>query len=97
MVWSALTTLHTTLLTHFPSTLASLLPSTPRTTHFLTHATQETWLRSVQNITRSVDFCVRAAEIEGGGERGPPGIGIALEIVLDVLKGWVCAVRPPGG
>ncbi|KAM0723811.1 hypothetical protein Q7P37_000801 [Cladosporium fusiforme] len=82
MVWSALSTLHTTLTnTSFP---LSLLPASAQTTRFLDLAPRAHWLQMVRNITRSTAYCIRAAIDEGA--RTPPGIGVALEIVIDVMK-----------
>ena len=79
MVWSALEGIHAGLTqTH---TLRSL-PDSPRTARFLDFASKRHWLETVRNILRSVNYCMTATT----GSASPPGIGLALEIIIDVMR-----------
>jgi len=83
LLYSALSTLHTSLLqTH---TLHHLPLDDPRTNRFLTLApsTKSTWLQSARNILRSFEYCMRVSE---GSATPPAGIGVALEIAIDILQ-----------
>lgn len=79
MVWSALEGIHAGLLqTH----TLQLLPDSPRITRFLDLAPRRHWLSLVRNILRSIDYCMTVK----AGSANPPGIGLALEIIIDVMK-----------
>jgi hypothetical protein len=82
LLFSALSTLHTSLLqTH---TLQHLPLNDPRTSRFLEVAPSSKvhWLESLRNILSSVQYCMR----ESVGSATPPaGIAVALEIVIDIL------------
>lgn len=79
MVWSALEGIHSGLLhTH----TLSLLPTSPQTRRFKSLAPTSHWLLLVQKIVRSIDYSMNMT----AGSATPPGIGVALEIVIDVMR-----------
>lgn len=79
MVWSALEGVHAGLV---QSHTLHLLPDSPRTAKFTALAPSRHWLQQVRNILRSIDYCMGAPNKSGG----PPGIGIALEIIIDTMR-----------
>jgi len=83
LLYSALTTLHTRLLQ--TNTLHLLPTHDPRTTRFLTLApsANNTWLQSVRKILRSFEYCMKESACSA---TPPAGIGVALEIVIDILQ-----------
>jgi hypothetical protein len=83
MVWSALEGIHAGL---FQMDILQSLPDSPQTTRFLELAPKHHWLTLVRNILRSTKYCMTVK----AGSPGPPGIGVALEIIIDImrLKPW---------
>lgn len=79
MVWSALEGIHASLLQ--TGVLQSLLDS-PRSTRFFDLAPRRYWLTPVRNILRSVGYCMAVKT----GSGSPPGIGLALEIIIDIMR-----------
>lgn len=79
MVWSSLEGIHAGLAqTHS----LPYLPPSPRTERFTALAPQAHWQHAVRRIVRSVAYCLETTK-----STAPPGIGVALEIVIDVLRG----------
>jgi hypothetical protein len=79
MVWSALEGIHASLL---QTSILQSLPDSPRTARFFDLAPERYWLSSVRNILRSIDFCMTVKT----GSGSPPGIGLALEIIIDIMR-----------
>lgn len=79
MVWSALETIHAGLV---QSHTLHLLPDSPRAKKFKALAPNRHWLDLVRNILRSVDYCMDSTSEPAS----PPGIGIALEIIIDTMR-----------
>lgn len=79
MVWSALEGIHAGLV---QSHTLHLLPDSPRTIKFTALAPSRHWLHQVRNILRSIDYCMGVPTKSAG----PPGIGIALEIIIDTMR-----------
>jgi hypothetical protein len=79
MVWSALEGIHAGLL---QTNTLHLLPDTSRTKRFSDLAPSRHWLRLIQTINRSMDYCMTATS----GYAGPPAIGVALEIIIDIMN-----------
>jgi hypothetical protein len=79
MVWSSLEGIHAGLL---QTNTLDLLPSSPRIARFVYLAPTRHWLHLVQTINRSMDYCMTATS----GYAGPPAIGVALEIIIDIMR-----------
>lgn len=79
MVWSSLEGIHTSLL---QTGVLQSLPESSRTARFFDLAPRRHWLHPVRDILRSMDFCMG----ENKGSGGPPGGGLALEIIIDIMR-----------
>ncbi|GAB7329039.1 hypothetical protein MBLNU13_g00885t1 [Cladosporium sp. NU13] len=79
MVWSALEGIHASLL---QTGILQSLPDSPRTTRFFDLAPTRYWLSPIRNILRSIDYCMAVKT----GSGSPPGIGLALEIIIDIMR-----------
>jgi hypothetical protein len=79
MVWSSLEAIHAGLL---QTNTLHLLPDSPRIARFADLAPTRHWLHLVQTINRSMDYCMTATS----GHAGPPAIGVALEIIIDIMR-----------
>jgi hypothetical protein len=79
MVWSALEGIHASLL---QTGILQSLPDSPRTARFFDLAPKRYWLTPVRNILRSTDYCMAVKT----GSGSPPGIGLALEIIIDIMR-----------
>lgn len=79
MVWSALEGIHASL---SQTGILQSLPDSPRTSRFLDLAPTRYWLSPIRNILRSIDYCM-GVKIGSGS---PPGIGLALEIIIDIMR-----------
>ena len=85
LLYSSLSTLHTNMLQTNTLRHVSQDSSDPRTIRFhaLAPAAKSHWLESVRKILASFEYCMR----ESVGSATPPaGVGVALEIVIDVLQ-----------
>lgn len=84
MVWSALEGLHAGLQqTHTLPTISrsGTEQQSAQIVRFLKLAPKQHWLTQVRNIVRSVHYSLAMTE----GSVTPPGIGVALEIVIDIM------------
>lgn len=79
MVWSALEGIHSGL---SQTQTLCLLPASPQTSRFQSLAPTSHWLLAVRKIVRSIDYSMAMT----AGSATPPGIGVALEIVIDVMR-----------
>ena len=79
MVWSALEGIHAGLIQTYAF---QSLSDSPRTARFMDLAPKRHWLSLVRNILRSVDYCMSVTT----DSPGPPGIGLALEIIIDIMR-----------
>jgi hypothetical protein len=79
MVWSALEGIHSSL---SQNGIIQSLPASPRTARFFDLAPTRYWLSPIRNILRSIDFCMAVKK----GSGSPPGIGLALEIIIDIMR-----------
>jgi hypothetical protein len=85
LLYSSLSALHATMLQTNTLHHVSHDSSDPRTIRFhaLAPASKSHWLESVRKILASFEYCMR----ESVGSATPPaGMGVALEIVIDVLR-----------
>jgi len=79
MVWSSLEGIYTSL--SYVGVLQSL-PESPRSARFFELAPRRHWLGPIRDILRSMDYCMG----ENKGSTGPPGGGLALEIIIDIMR-----------
>jgi hypothetical protein len=79
MVWSALEGVHAGLK---QTDVLQSLPESPRSARFLDLAPKHHWLSLVQNVLRSIKYCMAVK----ADSPGPPGIGVALEIIIDIMR-----------